>query len=547
MSTQKAPETVKCHKCGAMSNTKETILCTQCKNSYEFDCIGLSEKLYQIMYKDKKQNWKCQTCRKQNKVNIPNNEQSNITQRKKVPRSNVSVVGVSTDKSETPKNVFKSPRISSSPLSKYTPEEYYDSHILTQQETSDDPYFAQERLSRSHEHAIHNDTNKEYELREEIELLKTRLLSTETELENQILDNNYLNKNISKLNKELHLLKSLCGNFPRNISKENKTRSLDTYSFFTPPRVQSAERSIEGSNNFTYLLTKINNLKQSLLEAQLEIDNLNKQIYDLQMKVVKERSISDDNVNNEASRVISPKVTTISRQGAENGEDFKRILILGTQQCVGLASALLTSRNTSPYQKYKVMAETKPYARSAEVIDTYHNIDLKTGDKLILGVGENDVDLMKLTMLLRNISKKMYFCDIFLINVFRNVIIGEDRINNILFNLCNEFNNCHFVYCKNYNLIDICNSINYQIDCVDYKTKYLDIAAVKKHVLRKESRNVHDRYKKGTIPYYFAQKQLIRNSTDEIPHNNKPVESKKKKITEYFPRIKRKSFFREQQ
>lgn len=226
--------------------------------------------------------------------------------------------------------------------------------------------------------------------------------------------------------------------------------------------------------------------------------------------------------------------------------DGNRIHILGTQQCVGISSALISSRANSPFGKYKITAETKPHARSAEVLKSCNNIDLKPGDILIIGVGENDIDIKELTSLLHNVFNKFNFCDILLLNIFKNISISSNYMNNVLSNLCKQYNNCQFINCNYYNLIDICRSINYVIDYNNYKNKYLDLTALKNIVLRKNSRLTQVNYKRGTIPYYFPKKQSknISSCIDTTPHDTKPSESRKKTLIDYFPKINNKQFFR---
>lgn len=566
MSNQKIPESVICFKCGTNCNIRDTILCTLCTNRYEFNCIGFSEKLYRIMYKDKKQKWKCQTCIKQSKANTSttSTNEPNVTLRRKVPFKANTKLAVSPDE-----NVLNSPLTPSSTSYEGNSEIFYDSHVLTQQEILDDSFSVTERVSRSAEHTLLDDTNTVYEFREEINMLKIKLMSAESELENQLLENNQLNKCITKLNKEIQLLKNLCREFPQATSKEHKKQTLQPHIFFTPPRVLSTEDNPERSRDFSLLLKEISVLKQSLLDAQIEIGILNKQIDDLKQELCSNKSIiCEGNRNVGVSSELQWKqaqvvagdsteeqirpMTTCSQKlssSSQNADkvDFNRIHILGTQQCVGLSSALTSSRETSPYGKYKITAETKPYARSAEVLKSYNNINLKTGDILIIGVGENDINLKELTSLLRNIFNKFYFCDILLINIFKNVSISKNNVNNALSRLCNEFNNCQFVYCNNYNLYDICRTINYVIDCINYQNKYLDVTALKKIILRKESRSMQVNCRKGTIPYYFAQKPSTNNiaCTNIKPPDTKPSEYKKNTIIDYFPKLNNKTFFRD--
>lgn len=74
-------------------------------------------------------------------------------------------------------------------------------------------------------------------------------------------------------------------------------------------------------------------------------------------------------------------------------EHNRKIYIFGSQQCVGLGAAIARSRTNTPYEKYGIVAETKPYAPCYEIIRNCRNIKLTPNDKLVLCVGENDSDL----------------------------------------------------------------------------------------------------------------------------------------------------------
>ncbi|KAI8432084.1 hypothetical protein MSG28_004592 [Choristoneura fumiferana] len=76
------------------------------------------------------------------------------------------------------------------------------------------------------------------EMNETIKRLTSELNSTQNELENTILENNELHREIHKLNKEINILKTLCYSSPvkKNRKKGNHTKSLMlTTGFSTPP------------------------------------------------------------------------------------------------------------------------------------------------------------------------------------------------------------------------------------------------------------------------------------------------------------------------
>lgn len=115
-SGRKMAALVKCYKCKSQVDVKNTIQCSACKNRYEFDCEGFSEKLYRLMEPTKKKNWRCKLCKfcihkgKHNTDGI-----SNITMRKKAPSPN--------PKPTTTLNTLQSSPVSSeSQICKYKPD-----------------------------------------------------------------------------------------------------------------------------------------------------------------------------------------------------------------------------------------------------------------------------------------------------------------------------------------------------------------------------------------------------------------------------------------
>lgn len=77
---------VKCYKCKSQVEIKTTTLCSVCGHRYEFNCAGLSEKLYNIMDQSSKRKWKCLVCvqkQRDNQINLQKNTSpSNVTTRK---------------------------------------------------------------------------------------------------------------------------------------------------------------------------------------------------------------------------------------------------------------------------------------------------------------------------------------------------------------------------------------------------------------------------------------------------------------------------------
>lgn len=223
------------------------------------------------------------------------------------------------------------------------------------------------------------------------------------------------------------------------------------------------------------------------------------------------------------------KKITSSDSKKEERSHKNHIYIFGTQRCVGLSSALLRSRENTRYQKYGVTSLTKPFALTADIMKNIKNIQVKPRDKIVICFGENDYDIQIMTLHLRRMLKHFINNDVIVINVLKNVYLNVKDLNDTIKNVCNEYQNCHFIDCKNRNIFNLCKNINYIIDCADYENKYLNPKELKKIIIsgRPISQNhrcMFLRYPKGTIPYYLGP-QLGQVVTTNANVNTTPQSS----------------------
>lgn len=222
-------------------------------------------------------------------------------------------------------------------------------------------------------------------MKEQIKLLKSELDSTQDELENTILENNDLKKQISILEKEKNTYKMLCKASPhRNGSVKKKRHSLhtDVLSTLTPSRNITSSANDPPENNALVLglIQKIKGLQQDLIGAKNEITILNAQINELKVILAPENSSSTINKGRKNDIIPTNETTNNVKLKKENP---RKIRIYGTQQCVGLASTLLGTRYYSDYQQYEIHGETRPHATSTEIFKNCQ-LSMNIDDKLIL-------------------------------------------------------------------------------------------------------------------------------------------------------------------
>lgn len=550
--------TANCMICKKSAEMRDTIACSGCDSRYHFDCSGTSEKLYQILSSDAKKQWKCKNCIhkvvKQNKIkeNIQHGQVSNVTKRRKLTSA------------KSKNDVIETFEVHSSDITIPELESSQGSPSLDSRLLSDDDCnTSTEQLSKSMEEQYMVGATED--LRRQINVLTSDLLSTQNELENTICENNSLKKTINKLTQELHVLKNICKS-PAVLKKSSSTTpkrkrqsinihdalSLDVTpkpSVFTIVPGTSCERkaNIWSATDKENLDRIIKDLQAALIESEAEIVKLKKQIETLDAKLIcmasnSTKQESHKPAHEQRKRLISKAIKP------NNNENTSTIRIFGGNQCVGLASCLLHSRYNTNYDKYKVSSKTKPNASTGEILYDCQSVTPMPTDKIVISFGEHDCNPTSVLTELRRLIENFRNVPIIILNVTSNKFINVYKLNDEIYNLIRYYNNCYFLrFHANSSLLTISKKINLTIDSIDYDRKYLDVNEIKKHVLRDiASQTVtlnNKKYRKGTIPYLFA-KAKIDKSKDESGFSSDNPQSKRGTIPFYFPFVEKSKLFR---
>lgn len=143
---------------------------------------------------------------------------------------------------------------------------------------------------------------------------------------------------------------------------------------------------------------------------------------------------------------------------------------------------------------------------------------------------------------------------IIILGVLNNHFLNEQKLNNLLKNVCNQFRNSKFLDLSgNETMAYQCAKLNVMIDEYDYEDKYLSFnKRLPKDVHIIPTTKVVNKYSKGTIPYYFSV--LSKNTSaskpcDKTVPNTIKNTPKKGTIPYYFNNIvkkinDKKTFFR---
>ncbi|KAH9642128.1 hypothetical protein HF086_007438 [Spodoptera exigua] len=412
-----------CFKCKKKTDVKATVLCSICDNRFELNCDGYPEQTYRLLSAESKKKWRCKMCIRAaiNKKNASNNDNiSNITIRKKQK--------LPTLPPETTSKLNKDSSANNN-------ASMMDSHVLSDHEILSDTYISPNKLSKTLDGTL-SDVISMAEMKDTLSQCKKKLNMTELELDNLILENNSLHKQIEKLTTENNTLKSLCHSSSIIESTPNpKQKRILTQrnAASTPvPFLQDSEL-LQISN----LEQKVQRLQKQLKDAEQEITDLTQQIISLTQRL-HNNSINNDRktcsmLSNQPTYVSNqlqlynypPNITNYPPNPNQMEQPDKTIYILGAQRCVGLAATTISSRLNAKYDKYRIIAETKPNAVTDEIVKSCKHLQLKPGDKLVLSVGENDDNAKKVLSQLNDVLRKFNNNTIIVLSVAKKLLSGH--------------------------------------------------------------------------------------------------------------------------
>lgn len=231
----------------------------------------------------------------------------------------------------------------------------------------------------------------------------------------------------------------------------------------------------------------------------------------------------------------------------------RKIHIFGGSQCRNLASVLISSRQASKFNnnKYEVLSIIKPNASTQEILKSCNNITDSCHDYMIVCLGECDSDPTKLSIDLITALKQFKKLNVIILSVLKNRCLNEKSVNGMIKNYCKYLPNCtHLdnIKLKYFNphmyknpkyLTQICDKINFFIDCNDYETQYL--CKIKNTAVSLDYRHKKCSTKIDTTPYCLHRNQVVSDKSS--PHKQSTLQTsldtpfKKGTIPYYFSKI----------
>lgn len=395
------------------------------------------------------------------------------------------------------------------------------------------------------------------ELENEIKNLKLQLQIANNEIDNLNEENFNLKKQITANEKKMRLLKT------KRISELNFSNSS------TPIQSKEKQSDVQRQSKISTPMKK------------LSYNTENK--YQENVKNMKNSTISKIETANvstnkyiESESKHQPEKMSQKRSNVQNDIKNKRnIFILGDNMVKGLATKLISSRNNTWNDLYKISALVKPQASTEEIFSYYYK-GLKNkftpNDKIILSFGSNDQNPYKILSQLSVILYKLRRFKVCIIPVLYNPYINTGLLNDLIYSICKNYDNCHFMsryiqehtysVSKKYVLRSITNNINNWVDMEDYHSTYINLNYLNKknnnteteNKISNNNLNKNFNVKRGTIPFYFKQQKENKKLEIKPPRktdvNNNTLNSnlppKKGTIPFYFQRVLNtsKTFFR---
>lgn len=218
------------------------------------------------------------------------------------------------------------------------------------------------------------------------------------------------------------------------------------------------------------------------------------------------------------------------------------ITIIGTQQCKGLSKTLLRLRRNSTYEQYDVTSLIKPNAICTNILTNNMNLHKTniSNNKLVICVGENDTNPVKVLLELSSFLKKYSKTEVIVLSILNNPHLNVSKLNHQLHLICSHYENTTFLNINKYyssykpwlNFLNIVSThINRIIDTIDYENKYICNIINLQHNEKNHKQYLNNKNNsKGKITYYYSKlttkrSNIITNKQLTILDYYKPLKS----------------------
>lgn len=304
------------------------------------------------------------------------------------------------------------------------------------------------------------------EMQSQITNLRTNLQTTQNELENVILENVDLKKQLEKLAKEVGALKQICRSpvtsLRRNLSstskKSAKRRLTDSF------KISPLELQLRGNLNIPGEEENVLGSEpgpQHLQEPEIRLNEVSQENQEVQWgrsepisyclhDTIQESAI-DTRLENEPpleeSRVIPTCSTLLEKNlnstNAKNHDRRHKILFLSDDTGRGVGKRL--QRLVGP--EYAVTSVIKSGAMFEQVVNSCPNYckDFTTADFVILMAGSNDSNPLSVQSYLYHTLNELKKTNVFVCKTYRNKKLNVNHLNYMMRHVCRNCTNSEYV------------------------------------------------------------------------------------------------------
>lgn len=523
-----------CGKCNKRIIGKQFLTCSVCKQTFDLLCTN-REKLYNLMSKEKKSSWSCDKCRKVHLSSTPKLQKVQQQDRKKekpyvhvqeTPKKKVQqgqsntkeiVLSLSNPTSPKEQQHYVSPDNITKRKYNIPVKNSFDS-LSDEEESFDSCVLRNDTLNRSCPEV--NTDYKYYkdvveELNTKLADLQGKLLAADNQVDLLLLENGKLREQITKNETKIKQLERICKDSPKT---NRRKRNL----------------------NISKLHSSLSDKPDHQQNNPIQIQKENKDKHNLCEVEILEPKDDENNIENKIETINQVKEGKAEEVTYNNHNNKKKILIFGGEQCVGLASTLIRTRENTNYEKYKITSFTKPNAMCEDILKSAETFNTTDGDVIIISIGDFDQNPTKLCIELSFFLKSHSKATVIVLGVQNNTHLNVMKLNSVLATYCKNFENCTFVnpidisYADRDFIFKLSHKINTVIDTIYYHKKYLSYnkLSVKYDTQISNSTLSSNIFKKGTIPFYFQNKFKIDEKCSKGSKDCGYIVQKR--ITDYF-------------
>lgn len=376
-------------------------------------------------------------------------------------------------------------------------------------------------------------TSNMEKLNTEVISLRTNLLCTQNELENIIIENNGLKKQISQLAQEVEILKQICrspvSSHRKKISstskKSAKRRLTDSFrispctltdSDQTTKSGRVKELFLEGDTHMVQ--SSGSNLELELPKSQENVESITGyendalQVCEVGINFTLPNVFSEDNKNQQpgfstpddlsAAGIMKPVLLQPMRNACNKVDSkpstcHQRVLILADENGRDMGVRLQKLLG----DKFQVFSFIKSYASTKQVLDICNSNyckDFTKQDFVIVLTGSNDFNPLELQSSLYCCMSMLINTNVLLGTVFKSWHLNKHRVNNVLRLVSSNFNNCRMLELDTYYGVTyrgnmykhdketVCGFILKDILQICYRNEYLNNFVVKTHYVNEK-------------------------------------------------------------